>query len=153
MTSLWDIKNNSNMSKSRLCPECRKAIFVKCKHGEGCPCQGSKEKVVKMHAARDQVKDMTTSELIEYHVNKILYSKENRKQNRQARAYHRRAIKKLLSRSVLGRSIIKMYKEAKKDQRVKIKPPIDIVYFVAKGSVQETDGSFDEMNRQLDKTD
>lgn len=108
------------------CPNCKKTLFVKCVKGHGCPCQGSQEKVDKMLTARSLLKNKPYHELIQYHMSKIGYTAEH---TFQQRIDHRHAIKRLLSRSKFGRSIIDLYERGKKEYKYKgFHPTIEMVY-------------------------
>lgn len=132
------------------CPNCGKNLFVKCVKGHGCPCQGSSEKVDKMLAALRLLKDKPYHELIQYHISKIGYTAEH---TFQQRIDHRHAIRRLLSRSKFGRSILDLYERAKKEYKYKsIYPTIEIVYQSVENESKNA-GVLDEFYKGLNKVE
>lgn len=94
------------------------------------------------------VKNKRLHEVVQNHIDKIGYSNSDSK-----RSSHRRRIKKMLNRSEKGRSIVKEYEDARKDKTIKgRKPTIELIYLRIKQKHEE-EGTLDEMNEELNKTD
>ena len=132
------------------CPDCGKPLFVKCVKGQGCPCQGSLEKVDKMLAARSLLKNKRMHELIQYHIGKIGYTEEH---TFQQRLTHRHTIKRLLSRSKFGRSIVDLYERGKTEYKYKgLHPTIEMVYQSVENESKNS-GVLDEFYKGLNEVD
>lgn len=140
MTSSENVKNNFKMSPVHRCSKCDRVLFVECRRGDGCPCRGTKEKVILMHAAREKTKNMTTYERIQRHIKWISYSSVYS----QTKTSRRTRIKRLLSRSGFGCSILKEYEDNQKDKTNKgRKPTIELIYLRIKQKYEE-EGNLDK---------
>ena len=138
------------MAPVSRCPDCGKTLFVKCVKGQGCPCQGSLEKVDKMLSARSLLKNKPYHELIQYHISKIGYTAEH---TLQMRICHRHAIKRLLSRSKFGRSIIDLFERGKTEYKYKgLHPTIEMVYQCMENESKNS-GVLDEFYKGLNKVE